>query len=100
MCTERAGVSEQPTIMATADAAEYLRRRVGSLAPTETTMAGWARPSWRATNQALIAERSIPIGVKVPGTGKVGWMRAALDRYADALIAHVRTETGEPETAP
>ena len=92
-------VKDWPAVMSTSDAAEYLQLRIGTLAPMETTLGGWARPSWQAANRARIENERIPIGVVVPGAKKVGWTRASLDRYADSIIAHVERETAAGDGA-
>ena len=73
--------------MATEDAVRYLESRIGRLAPALSTLAGWARPSWRAANRDLIDRLKIPEGVRFGR--KVAWERDELERYADAVTNRV-----------
>ena len=81
---------EWPPVMATEDAVQYLESRIGRLAPTLSTLAGWARPSFRAANRELIERLKIPEGVRLDK--KVGWERDELERYADAVTDRVKAK--------
>ena len=70
------------------DAREYLRARLGGLAPALETMQTWSRPYWRARNADMIRLRRIPTPVSVPGQRKRMWRRADLDAYVAGVLGN------------
>ena len=88
-----------PEVMAAEEAVHYLRSRIGDVAPVAETLREWSTPSYRKGHAAVVEKLRIPLGIVVEGTKKRAWSRAALDAYADGIIAAVRRHDPEPGTA-
>ena len=90
---------DYPEVMGGEEAALYLRSRLGDVAPLAETLREWSTPSYRKRHAATVETRQTPRGIVAEGTKKRAWSRAALDIYADQIIAEVRRHDPVPEPA-
>lgn len=83
---EESATVQWPVVMGTETAHVYL-------APSISTLSGWARPSWRDRNAATVRRMRIQKPYRSEGLRRVGWARAALDRWLEQLHAKAEPES-------
>lgn len=62
---------------------DYVRERLGELAPTRQTWMSMVRPSWRRRRPALVAARCIPPSLRAPHVRDSFFRIADLDRFIE-----------------